>query len=77
MSHELDADFVVHEMITQKLFTEDELHSVSVATSKYQKSCLVLEKVRLMNIASLISFCNLLQNIDHQKHIGSTLLYGK
>jgi len=76
MSQELDADLIVYQMIAQKLLTEDDLQSVAIATSKYQKNCCVLEKVRLMNASSLTSFCNLLQHFDHQKHIGTTLLNG-
>jgi len=76
MSQELDADSIVYQMITQKLLIEDDLQSVTLATNKYQKNCFVLEKVRLMNTSSLTSFCNLLQHVDHQKHIGTTLLKG-
>ena len=77
MSHALDSDLIVHQMSTQKLLSEDEVHNVKIATSKYYKNCLVLEKVRLMNITSLTSFCNFLIHIDHQKHVGTTLLKGK
>ena len=76
MSQELDADLIAYQMVAQKLLTEDELQSVTLATCKYQKNCFVLEKVRLMNTSSLTLFCNLLQHDDHQKHIGTTLLKG-
>ena len=77
MSHEMDADLIVQQMSMQRFLNDDDLGSIEMATDKYQKNCLVLEKVRLMDIASLMSFCELLKGIDHQRHIGTSLVYGK
>ena len=47
------------------------------AASSYHKNCLLLEKIRLMDMQKLESFCKLLQSLDSHKHIGDVLVDGK
>ena len=76
LSCEMDSDAIVQEMSTQQLFSDNDLLTISTAINKYHKNCLVLDRVRLMNVTTLMTFCNLVQRIDHQKHIGIALLNG-
>ena len=45
-------------------------------SSGYLKNCLILQQVRLMNVQSLLSFCELLQANDSHKCIGTILMQG-
>jgi len=76
LSCEMDADVIVQEMSTKQLLSDDDMYTISIAMNKYQKNCLVLDRVRLMNMTSLMSFCFVMQGIDHLRHIGTTLLNG-
>ena len=73
LSVNMDAEVITELMVSQQLLSED---TVMAASSDYQKNCLVLERVRLMNVQSLLSFGQLIQSIGNQKHIGTTLLQG-
>jgi len=77
MSDGMDADLLVEQMSTHQLLSDHDVRSVEMAIDKYQKNCLLLDKVRLMDVASLGCFCELLQKADHQKHIGVALVNGK
>ena len=70
----MDAEAVTQLMMSQQLLSED---IIMAASSDYHKNCLVLQRVRLMNLQSLISFGKLLQTSDSQKHIGTLFIDGK
>ena len=77
MSHELDVDFIVQHMSAEQLLNDDSLSTIEMAADKYQKNCLILNAVRLMDVALLMSFCDMLLSTDHQRHIGAALTNGK
>ena len=64
-------------MLTKKLLNEEEIQNLANAASSYQKNCLLLEKIRLMDMERLELFCKLLKSIDSQKHIADVLVNGK
>ena len=70
----MDAEVVTQPMVSQQLLSED---IVMAASSDYQKNCLILEQVTLMNVQSLVSFAELLLKSDSQNHIGKMLINGK
>ena len=70
----MDAEVVTELMVSQQLLSED---IVMAASSDYQKKCLILEQVTLMNVNSLVSFAELLMTSDSQSHIGKMLTDGK
>ena len=72
----MDSDLIVQGMLSQHLLNDQEVHILMSAASDYQKNCLVMEKIRLMDTQSLVSFCDLLQ-FECQSHISSVLLNGK
>ena len=69
----MDAEVVAQLMLSQQLHRED---IVMAASSGYQKNCLILEQVTLMNVQSLVSFAELLLTSDSQNHIGKMLIDG-
>ena len=73
LSVNMDAEVVTKLMVSQQLLSED---IVVAASSDYLKNTLVLGRVRLMCVQSLMSFGQLLQSIDSQKHIGAILIKG-
>ena len=73
----MDGDLIVEHMLSQQLLDDQEVHTISSATSSFQKNSLILEKMRLMDTKPLVSFCETLQKLDCQKHIASVLLNGK
>ena len=79
LSQEMDADLMAQQMVSlqSSLLNKDDIVFISTAENQYQKSCYMLEKIRLMDLHSLITFCRLLESIDHQKHLGTLLLNGK
>ena len=64
-------------MLSQQLLNDQEVHTIVSAASDYQKNCLIVEKVRLMDTQSLVSFCEILKTFDWQCHISSVLTNGK
>ena len=70
----MNAEVVTQLMVSQQLLSED---IVMAALSDYQKNCLILEQVTLMNVKSLESFAELLLTSDSQNHIGKMLINGK
>ena len=72
----MDAD-IVQQMLSQQLLNDDEVENLMNAASNYQKNCLLLEKIRLMDMQTLELFCKLLQSCDSQKHIADVLVNGK
>ena len=73
LSINMDTEVVTQLMVSQQLLSED---IVMAASSDYQKNCLILEQVTMMNVQSLVSFAELLLTIDSQKHIGGHLIQG-
>jgi len=73
LSVNMDAEEVMQLMISQQLLSED---VVMAAQSSYQKACLILEQLRLMDVQALISFSKLLQENLSQRNIGNLLLNG-
>ena len=73
----MDSDLIVQHMLSQQLLNDQELHAILSAASDYQKNCLVVEKMRLMDTQYIMSFCEILQMFDSQKHIATALLNGK
>ena len=65
---------VVQLMISHQLLSED---IVMTAQSLYNKNCLILEQVRLMDTQTVMSFCELLKGDQSQREIGETLFSGK
>jgi len=74
LSVNMDTELVIQLMVSQQLLSED---IVMAALSDYQKNCLILQQVRLMNVKTLVSFGELLLTNDSQKHIGTMLTDGK
>jgi len=70
----MDAELVAKMMVSQQLLSKD---IVMAASSDYQKNCVILQQVRLMNVQTLVSFGELLLTNDSQKHIGTMLTDGK
>jgi len=73
LSVNMDAEIVTQLMVSQQLLSKD---IVMAASSDYQKNCLILQQVRLMNVQMLVSFVELLLTNDSQKHIGTILIQG-
>ena len=73
----MDADIVVQQMLSQQLLNDEEVENLMNAASTYQKNCLLVEKIRLMDIQTLELFCKLLQSCDSQKHLADVLVNGK
>ena len=73
----MDSDLVVQHMLSQQLLNDQEVYTIMSAASVYQKNCLVVEKIRLMDTQSLLSFCDILQLFDCQNHISDVLINGK
>ena len=71
LSVNMDAEVVTRLMVSQQLLSEE---TITAASSDYLKNTLIIERVRLMSIQSLMSFVEMLQSIDSQKHIGATLV---
>ena len=72
----MDADLIVQPMLTKQLLNQEEYQNLMNANSRYQKNCLLLEKIRLLDIQALELFCKLLQSFDSQKHIADVLVNG-
>ena len=70
----MDAEVVTQLMVSQQLLSED---TVIAASSDYQRNYLILQRVRQMDVQSLLSFGKLLLKSDSQKHIGTMLIDGK
>ena len=74
LSVNMDAEVVTQLMVSQQLLSED---IALAASSDYQKNCIILQQMTMMNVQSLVSIGELLLMIDSQKHIGTMLSDGK
>ena len=63
-------------MLSQQLLNDQEVHTIMSAAGDYQKNCLVMERIRMMDTQSLVSFCKILQKFDCQNHISNLLMNG-
>ena len=77
LTTEMDSDLIVQHMLSQQLLNDQEVHTIMNAASDYQKNCLVVENIRLMDTKCLVSFCKILQTFDSQNHISCVLINGK
>ena len=73
LSVNMDAEVVTQLMVSQQLLSED---IVMATSSDYQKNCLILEQLTLMDVQSLVSFAEMLLTSDSQNHIGKILSDG-
>ena len=76
LTTEMDSDLIVQHMLSQQLLNDQEVYTIMSAASDYQKNCLVMERIRMMDTQSLVSFCKILQKFDCQNHISSLLING-
>jgi len=75
LSVNMDGDLVLQMMVSQQQIPiEDAV--MTVAQSCYQKTCLILERARVMDLQALIAFCKMLQRIESQRSIGNLLTKG-
>ena len=70
----MDPEEVTRLMESQQLLNKNNLIA---ASSDYQKNCLILQQISLMNVKEILSFSELLLTSDSQKHIGQMLIKGK
>jgi len=74
LSVNMDAGEVIQLMVSQQLLSSKDI--VMAASSDYHKNYLILQQVRLMNVRSVLSFGEMLQSTNSQKHIGTILIQG-
>ena len=74
LSVNMDPEIFTSLMISKQLLNEDISKAV---ISDYQRNCLILQQVRLLDMLSLETFSDLLVNSESQKHIGQMLNDGK
>ena len=71
LSINMDAEVVAQLMVSQQLLSKN---IFMTASSDYQKKCIILQQIGLMNLEKILSFSNLLLTSDSQKHIGQMLI---
>jgi len=69
----MDPEMVVQLMIPKQLLSED---IVMTAQSCYNKNCLILEQIRLMDPNALLIFINILKDDISQTNVGNVLSNG-
>ena len=70
----MDPEIVTKLMESQQLLNKNNLIA---ASSDYQKNCLILQQISLMNVKEILLFSELLLTSDSQKHIGQMLIKGE
>ena len=70
----IDSHIVTQLMVSQQLINE---RAIMNASNDYQKNCLILQQLRLMDMQTLESFGELLQTNNDQKHVGKLLIDGE
>ena len=73
LSVNMNAEVVTKIMVSHQLLGEE---SVSYTSNRYQKNCLILQKMRLMSMQTLTSFSKLLLSNDSEGHVGKMLIDG-
>ena len=74
LSVNMDPEVVTKLMESQQLLNKNNLVA---ASSDYQKNCLILHQISLMNVEEIVSFSELLLTSDSQKHIGQMMIKGE
>ena len=70
----MDGHIVTQLMVSQQLINE---RAIMNASNDYQKNCLILQQLRLMDMQTLESFGELLQTNNNQKYVGKILIDGE
>ena len=70
----MDGHIVTKLMVSQPLINEG---AIMNASNDYQKTCLILQQLRLMDMQSLESFGEMLLTDNNQKHVGKMLIDGE
>ena len=70
----MDPEEVTKLMESQQLLNKNNLLA---ASSDYQKNCLILQQISLMNVKEILLFSELLLTSDSQKHIGQMMIKGE
>ena len=70
----MDPEVVTKLMESQQLLNKNNLMA---ASTDYQKNCLILQQISLMNVKEILLFSELLLTSDRQKHIGQMLIKGE
>ena len=73
LSVNMNVEVVTKMMVSHQLLGEE---SVLYASTHYQKSCLILQNMRLMSTQTLTSFSKLLLSNDSEQHFGKMLIDG-
>ena len=73
LERHMDADSVSHMMHCNHLITDDDYEAITTAPNDIKMNTVLLEYVRAMNMSQLISFCDVLKDIETQKLIGDYL----
>lgn len=71
---QLNATSITDTLVTRGLLTETDRQVIDTAANEYQKNHYILERVHNMDNEKLKLFCDVLQGIGNQQHIGGTLM---
>ena len=69
----MDADSVSHMMHSEQLINDSDYEAITAAPNDINMNRLLLQYVRVMDMANLLKFCNLLKNIETHQCIGVNL----
>ena len=72
----MDADSVSYMMYSDHLITEEDYEAITTAPNDSQMNIAILEYVRLMDLAMLYKFSDLLIRIETQQSIGNSFKIG-
>jgi len=73
---QMNANSVAPIMADRNLLTKEDVHVISLAATEYQKNGYILERVQNMDNCGLLRFCDILQSLAHQEHVGIALITG-
>jgi len=71
---QLHAASIADTMVAHGLLTETDREVISTAANEHQKNYYILERVQNMDNHQLLLFCDVLQGVGNQRHIGGTLM---
>ena len=69
----MDADSVSHMMHFKGLITDDDYKLITSAPSDLKINALLLQYIKVMNMPTLLHFCDILKSIETQQCIGESL----
>ena len=69
----MDADSVSHMMHCNRLITDDDYEAITAAPNDWMMNVLILEYIRVMDPLTLLKFVSLLETMETQRSIGSSL----